>query len=213
MLALLAAGTSACQIPATLSGSGKASRNAGDFEREALKQQVEQLNRTVRRLRRDVSEAEEALVSAESGLSQEVTRADGVSVLAEARILVQRAGTIAPWREKIVTEARAKLEEADHQIKEENFGAALFFCGRAERLAKGLIEEGRAIEAAGNVSWIVAKRVNLRAGPSTGFPVVAVLTSQTPVFRQRESRKWTLVRTPRGELGWVFEALLRDGRE
>jgi len=212
LLALTASVTLGCQTATGITAPKQRTEDKIDFERESLRQQVDQLNRTVRRLRHDLVEAEEALVSAESGLSQNVTRADAVSILAEARILVKRAGAAAPWREPTVAEARTKLEEADRQIKDENFGAAVFFCGRAERLAKGLVEEGLATETAENVSWILAERVNMRAGPSTGFPVVAVLSSATPVFRQRSSKEWTLVRTPRGELGWVFEAFLEEKR-
>ena len=211
-IALLAIAGVACQLPPTFPTGAEVADSPADLERQALEQQIEQLNRTVRRLRRDLTEAEQALVSAESGLSQNVTRADAVSVLAESRILVQRARALAPWRTVVLGEAEAKLEAADLQIREEHFGAAVFFCGRAERLARGLIEEGRATEDFENVSWITGERVNLRSGPSTDHPVVAVLTSQTPVFRQRRARQWALVRTPRGELGWVFESLLDDER-
>jgi SH3-like domain-containing protein len=53
-----------------------------------------------------------------------------------------------------------------------------------------------------------ADRVNLRSGPSTEHPVLAVLYRETPVFPERRESDWTLVRTPSGQIGWVHESLL-----
>ena len=50
------------------------------------------------RLRADLGAAEQALVAVESGMRGGQTRAEAVSMLAEARIEVDRAQKRAPWR-------------------------------------------------------------------------------------------------------------------
>ncbi len=62
------------------------------------------------RLRADLLQAEESIVSLESGLRGLHTRADAVSAVAEARIALERVSRSAPWRRDRIAEAREKLE-------------------------------------------------------------------------------------------------------
>ena len=41
--------------------------------------------------------------------------------------------------------------------------------------------------------------------------ILATLTRGTPVFAERSDGDWSLVRTPEGEVGWVFAPLLEKG--
>ena len=197
---------SACQTTCPPSSSDGSEFRA---EVESLSTQLDKQNRIIARLRMDLQQAEEALISAESGLASNVSRADAVSALAEARIAVERARGVAPWRGQAIDEASAKLDESDRQIQHENFGGAIFFASRAERMAVSLEQEGRAAAKAANVLWIRSERANLRSGPSTRHRVVLTLDEQTPVFHQRTQGKWALVRTPTGQLGWIYEPLLK----
>jgi hypothetical protein len=166
------------------------------------------LARQVDQLSADLAEAEAALVRAESGLRGKHSRADAVSSLSEARIQVERAADLAPWRPTVVAEARLKLADAGRQIDAGHFGAALFFVYRAQRLAGELEAEAEQVERTPNARFIAGRRVNLRAGPSTGEPVLRTLEAGTPVFPESRQRPWVLVRTSGGAVGWVHGGLL-----
>lgn len=163
----------------------------------------------VGRLREDLRQAEEALVLAESGLRGSHSRADAVSSLAEARIEIERAAILTPWRWDAIDEARGKLREADSQIQEGHFGAALFFVYRSTRISELLEREARMVRDRPGTRYVRVRRAHLRRGPSTSDPVVGVLTEGTPVFPEREREGWTLVRVSSGSVGWVHQSLLR----
>lgn len=178
--------------------------------RRAEVDRAEQLAAEVARLREDLRQAEEVLVRAESDLRGSHSRADAVSLLAEARIGVERAGRQAPWRTDALVEARAKLAEADAQIAEGNFGAALFFIYRANRISEQLERESATVRHRPETLYVSAKLVNLRAGPSAEDPVIGVLSEGTPVVAERRLDPWLLVRVNTGSVGWVHGSLLRD---
>ncbi len=167
------------------------------------------LEREVERLRADLSAAEDALVAAESGLRGNRTRADAISALAEAHIDVDRARERWPWLETQLAEADEKLLEAERQIEAGNFGAAVFFTWRAQRIAERSNEEARLAGSTPGVLKIRSARVNLREGPSTKASVVTVLTNGMPVFPERTVEEWMLVRTASGRVGWVHASLVR----
>lgn len=167
------------------------------------------LAREVERLRADLDAAEEALIAAESGLRGNRTRADAVSALAEGHIEVDRAREHAPWLNPEIDEANEKLVEAERQIEAGNFGAAIFFTWRAERIAERSIEESSLASSTPGVRTIRSERVNLREGPSTRAAVLTVLTHGMPVFPEQKREGWLLVRTSRGHVGWVHESLVR----
>ena len=175
---------------------------AADQERTA------HLEREVARLRADLRQAEEAMVTIESGLRGVHTRADAVSSLAEARIAVERAGHSIPWRPDEVREARAKLEEAEQQLEAGHSGSAVFFASRARRIAETLSEEADQIAQHASTRFVRVQRVNLRAGPSIDTRVIGVLDQATPVFLERRDGDWVLVRTAAGPVGWVHDSLL-----
>jgi hypothetical protein len=160
-------------------------------------------------LRADLVEAERELVAMESGLRGSRTLADAISALAAARIEVERASKRAPWRASRFEEAEGKLDEAERLIEGENFGAAVFFASRAERIARTTLEEARKAESEPGVRAIGGSRVNLREGPSTGHAVLAVLLRGTPIFPEKEEEDWVLIRTTDGSVGWVHASLIR----
>jgi hypothetical protein len=171
-------------------------------------ERVEFYEREVERLRADLQQAEESLVAMESGLRGFQSPADVVSALAEARIALEGVGPRVPWRQDQVTEARAKLEEAGHQIEQGHLGSAVFFTSRAHRITESLREEALQVEGWADKRVVLGTMVNLRAGPSTRHGVVDVLVADTPVFPERHTGSWTLVRTPQGRVGWVHASLL-----
>jgi hypothetical protein len=178
--------------------------------RRAEVDRIAQLKAETERLRADLRQAEEALVLAESGLRGSHSRADAVSSLAEAKIQVERAANRAPWRPGSIAEARGKLSEADHQVEQGHFGAALFFVYRASRIAELLEREATMVRDRPGTLYVRAGRVNLRAGPSTSDDVVGILSGGTPVFPERTKALWMLVRVASGSVGWVHRDLLRS---
>jgi hypothetical protein len=175
----------------------------------AERDRAELLAREVERLTADLVAAEQALVSAESGLRGESSRADAVSTLAGARIQIDRARDQAPWQSPSLDEAGEKLDEAQRQIDAENFGSAIFFAHRAERIAKRAREESEIAQHEEGFRRIAGDRVNLRDGPSTDHGVLAVLPRGSPVFPEREESEWLLIRTARGRVGWIHTSLVQ----
>ena len=188
-------------------------RNAAKLEdivvyHRAEADRAERLSLEISRLRDDLRRAEEALIEVESGLRGNLTRANAVSALAEARILSEHASQQAPWRVNEILEAQNKLSEADVQIQRNNSGAALFFVYRARRIAELALLEAKTIRDAKDTYFVSGQRVNLRAGPTTEDRVLAVLTNATPVFHERSEGDWLLVRVVSGSAGWIHKSLL-----
>jgi hypothetical protein len=185
-----------------------AEREQAEAFRRAETERAEQLAREIERLQADLRTAESALVEVESGLASNSSRADAVSSLAVTRIQVERAASRAPWRADEIAVAHEKLDEAERQVAESRFGAALFFVYRARRVAESVLQEAEQVLAAGNARVVRARRVNLRAGPSMEQRVLAVLDAGMPVIPQTVEGDWTLVQVSGGPTGWIHRSLL-----
>jgi len=180
-----------------------------EVHRKADLERVAYLEREVARLQEDLVQAEETMISVESGLRGSHTRAGTVSLLAEARIAVERAAEAAPWQLAEVEEARRKLEEAERQIQANHLGSADFFAAGAMRIAEHLSDEAKRVHGSETTRFIKGDLVNLREGPSTRQGIVGTLSEATPVFLERSEGSWGLVRTLDGQIGWVHLTLLR----
>ena len=177
--------------------------------RRADADRMKLLELEIDRLQADLRAAEQALVAVESGMRGGQTRAEAVSMLAEARIEVDRAAMRAPWRAEAVAEARSKLDEADRELGAGHIGSAVFFVSRASRIAATLLAEADLVGKTPTTRYVKGGRVNLRAEPNTESPVVAVLPVELPVFPETDTGEWVLVRTVSGKVGWVHASLLR----
>ncbi len=190
---------------------GRAQRDAAlRLELDRSHQRAERLQRDVKRLQIDIHEAEQALIALESGLMGIHTRAEAVSTLADARIMVERAAAVAPWRKEAVQEAREKLAEADRHVEAEHFGSAIFFSSRARRIASTLTQEVEAFKQSDKVRYVSGQKANLRSEPSARSDVLEVLSRQTPVVAGQNGGRWIRVRTPSGRVGWIHTSLLSE---
>jgi Bacterial SH3 domain len=177
--------------------------------RRADADRMKLLELEIDRLQADLRAAEQALVAVESGMRGGQTPAEAVSMLAEARIAVDRAGKRAPWRADVVTEARGKLDEAERELAAGHIGSAVFFVSRASRIAATLLAEAELASKTPTTRYVKGGRVNLRAEPTTASQVLAVLPMELPVFPEADAGEWVLVRTVSGKVGWVHASLLR----
>ncbi len=189
-------------------GAGIVNVEQAQIFRESETERASQLIQEISRLQTDLGKAEAALVEAESGLAGTHTRADAVSSLATARIQMLRAESRAPWRAGEIAGAREKLEEAERQVGEGRFGAAIFFVYRARRVADSILDEAEIVAHRGSARLIRATRVNLRAGPSVHETILSVLTRGTPVFPQTDEGDWLLVQVSGGPSGWIHRKLV-----
>ena len=183
---------------------------SAEVYRRAEAARVKLLELEVERLNADVRAAEETLVAVESGLRGSQTRTEAVSMLAEARIEVEHAAKRAPWSADAVDEAQEKLQEADRQLAEGHIGSAIFFISRASRIAKNVLVEADLVRKTPDARFVKSDRVNLRSAPDTDSEVLAVLRAELPVFAESDEGEWVLVRTVRGDVGWVRADFLRQ---
>lgn len=178
--------------------------------RRADADRMKLLELEIERLEADLRAAEQALVAVESGMRGGQTQAEAVSMLAEARIEVDRAGKRAPWRADVVGEAGGKLDEAERELAAGHIGSAVFFVSRASRIAATLLAEAELASKTPTTRYVNGDRVNLRAEPTTESQVVAVLPTELPVFPEADTNEWVLVRTVSGKVGWIHASLLRS---
>lgn len=172
------------------------------------RQRADRLGREAERLRADLADAEEALVALESGLKGRHSRADAVSALADARILVERAAGTAAWGGDRVAGAREKMAEAERHIEAGNFGSAVFFTARGRRIAESLLEEVEALRSDPDTRYVRPRRANVRDAPSMDARVATVLDQGTPVRVRGREGGWARIVTPDRAGGWIYTGLL-----
>ena len=102
---------------------------------------TKRLESKVQVLESELRRSEQELKQAEARLSSYPTRAAAVSTLVESRIRVESAARLAPWRKQEIAEAHRKLRDADRQMRDGHFGAAMFFADRALHIANLLHEK------------------------------------------------------------------------
>jgi len=179
-------------------------------ERHALDQdRIGSLEMEIDRLRADLAQAEATMLATDSDVRAARNRATAVSIMAEARIAVERAQEIVKWRPAELLEAQSKLVEAEKQLTGGHPPAAVYFASRGQRIAQSLINEAKLVEQSPETRFVRSGTLNLRAGPSIEDRVVRTLKHGTPVFEQRRRGDWARVRTLSGELGWVHGSLLQ----
>jgi hypothetical protein len=104
-------------------------------------------------LARDLEQTESEVVRSKAHLKRLATKAETSAAIAEARILVSRVGEEArmlvrrageePGASSTLARCQKLLTRADQQLREENYGAAVFFAQRAQDLLESLRRPAR----------------------------------------------------------------------
>lgn len=111
-----------------------------DVEKEKLRSRLarsvdeqRKLEERVALLQRDLDATETELIRSKAKLKGIETKAEASSAIAEARILMLRVMD-AKNRSASVARSQEKLDRAERQLKEGNYGAAVFFALQAQEL-------------------------------------------------------------------------------
>jgi hypothetical protein len=160
--------------------------------------------------RRELLVTETELIRTKARLKGLETRAEAASAIAEARILLRRAEG---RRSGDVARAQESLTKAEELLKEDNFGAAIFFASKAQDLVVKLNEPRAAapgeddLPAPRPTCVVKATTANLRESPSTGAPVLATLSQGDRLQALAVRGGWTKVR--QGDVvGWILSRLV-----
>jgi hypothetical protein len=164
--------------------------------------------------RRELEATETELIRTKARLKGLETRADAASAIAEARILMRRAET-GRGRSADIARAQESLVRAEELLKEDNFGAAIFFASKAQDLVAKVNEPRPSAPAAADderpaphpTCIVKAATANLRESPSTDAPVLASVPRGTTLQALAARGGWTKVR--QGDVvGWILTRLV-----
>jgi hypothetical protein len=170
------------------------------------------LEEQVALLKRDLELTENEVIRTKSRVKGIETKAEASSAIAEIRILLVRIAEERGGRSPGVLLAQEALEKADEQLREENYGAAIFFAQKAQDAAlKAREGRGGAREperSALHASYTVkSESVNLRKGPGTGEAVLAKVAKGTQLKATGQQGDWIRVEHA-GTTGWIHRSLL-----
>jgi hypothetical protein len=192
----------------------------------STQQEVEKRNEKIRRheddqrrleeqlalLKRELDFTETEMIRTKARLKGIETKAEASSAIAEGRILLGRMIEEKGTRSQDVQRAQAALQRAENLLREENFGAAIFFAQKAQDAATKAREQRSAQNAterpAPNASYTVkAPSANLRKGPGTTEAVVARVVKGTRLKASVMRGDWIRVEHA-GATGWVHRSLV-----
>lgn len=196
-------------------------------QRSLTAQEVDKRNAQIRRqeeehrrleeqlalLKRELEFTETEVIRTKSRLKGIETKAEASSAIAEGRILLGRLLDEKGGRSQDVQRAQEALLRAEALLREENYGAAIFFAQKAQDAAMKAREARSTATSeperpAPRPSYTVrAASANVRRGPGTSEPIVGKLTKGT-LFKASVVRgDWIRV-DHAGLSGWVHRSLL-----
>ena len=186
---------------------------AGDAERlrSQLRRSEEEQRRLEERvalLQRDLDVTETEVIRTKAKLKGLETKAEASSVIAEARILLRRV-LDEKGRSANLSRCQELLDRAEQQLRDENYGAAVFFASKAQDLLGDArrVPQGLDRPPPKGTYRVKAGGANVRSGPGLGEPVLGKLPAGASVTASAVRGDWIKVR--HGELsGWTYGALL-----
>jgi len=178
--------------------------------RKAVEEQ-KRLEERVAVLQRDLDATETEVIRTKARLKGIETKAEASSAIAEAHTLLLRRKDDKA-RAAGLARASDKLDRAERQLREGNYGAAVFFALQAQDL---LDQDARARPAAAATDAAAAPTLEVavssalvRNGPREDAPVVGRLPRGTRLEPLEERDGWVRVESGRAK-GWVARTVLR----
>lgn len=170
------------------------------------------LEEQVALLKRELDFTETEVIRTKSRLKGIETKAEASSAIAEGRILLGRMIEEKGTRAQDVQRAQEALGRAETLLREENFGAAIFFAQKAQDAAMKARElrsvQGESERRAPRASYSVkAPTANLRKGPGTTEAVVARVVKGTRLKASVIRGDWIRVEHA-GATGWIHRSLV-----
>jgi hypothetical protein len=191
----------------------QSSQEAERRDETIRKQEDEQrrLEEQVALLKRELEFTETEVIRTKSRLKGIETKAEASSAIAEGRILVGRMADERGRRAPGVQRAEEALDRADDLLRDDNFGAAIFFAQKAQDAALKARERptpSAQERPAPSASYTVkAASANLRKGPGTDEPIVARLAKGERLRASVIRGDWIRVEHA-GAVGWIHRSLV-----
>ena len=163
-------------------------------------------------LKRELDFTETEVIRTKSRLKGIETKAEASSAIAEGRILLVRMAEERGSRAQDVQRAEQALQRAEALLREENFGAAIFFAQKAQDAALKAREQ-RPVQSeperpAPSASYTVkAASANLRKGPGTSEAIVARVARGERLRASVMRGDWIRVEHA-GATGWIHRSLV-----
>jgi hypothetical protein len=178
------------------------------------KQEDEQrrLEEQVALLKRELDFTETEVIRTKSRLKGIETKAEASSAIAEGRILLVRMTEERGSRAQDVQRAEQALQRAEALLREENFGAAIFFAQKAQDAALKARDQrpvpSEPERPAPSASYTVkAATANLRKGPGTSEAIVARVPKGERLRASVMRGDWIRVEHA-GATGWIHRSLV-----
>lgn len=189
-------------------------RSEGEVQRlqarlRRSEEEQRRLDERLAALQRDLEVTEMELIRTKARLKGLETKAEASSAIAEAHILLRRAEGTGGALHSL---GQQSLSKAEQQLREENFGAAVFFALKAQDLATrahGGPEASPSPQAAPFPLRVVVRagRANLRKGPGPNEAVVAQVRKGTALAVKSAQGDWLEVTHGRGT-AWVARSVV-----
>jgi hypothetical protein len=182
-------------------------RNAQIRQHEEEQRRLEE---QIAGLKRELDLTETEVIRTKARLKGIETKAEASSAIAEGRILLSRLDEKSR-RTPLAQRAREALQRAENLLRQENYGAAMFFAQRAQDQAlKAREQRGTAAldRPPAQPSYTVrVASANLRKGPDASQEIVARLPRGTKLKASVARGDWIQVEHG-GRNGWVHHSVV-----
>ena len=207
---------------AHLSGTdARVGERAAAQETDRLATRLRKANDEQRRLEEKVASLAQALeltekevIRTKARLKGNETKAEASSAIAEARILLRRMSDEKGRSAAALARGNEDLTKAEGQLKDENFGAAVFFAMRAQESALKAQETARPSDttetervAPKKTYMVKTATANIRRGPATSEPIVAKAPKGATLEASAVRGDWIRV-SYQGKTGWVSRTVV-----
>lgn len=174
----------------------------------------------VKALEKKLDEATLEVVRTKAKLRSLESKAEAASTLAEGEIALKALKTEAADSEKDVEilQSEALLKASNKELKEENYGGALYLAARAKVIIKEDQERSKdrekAPKMAGEVSFAMPLPLrlvsmgNIRVGPGLDSKVLFSLPGGSALVGYSYRGLWVRVTVEGGRSGWVYYGLV-----